>query len=145
MCHELLRPARSLIANNPGPCYTVENLGGMQGMWAYQKPGNAVIGKPVTVEIIESCPAGHPQNCCKTQQPDPAEKCQTRDTNSLNINLSPYLPLNGMTRTDDVSLCLQTASPVLILTAMGLPNLDTRTTETPCPGEISPVPWMRGY
>lgn len=57
------------------------------------------VGKSITVQIIDACPATNAWNFCKTDQPDPRQKCMDPGTNSLDIEVMAYTELTGASYT----------------------------------------------
>jgi len=72
---------------NCGICYRVTNQGGYGGA------GIGGVGNSVVVQIVDSCPASHADNYCKTNVPGD-ERCAP-GTNSLDIDQSAYQALTG--------------------------------------------------
>ena len=93
-------------------CYKVTSYGYIGGSTQAFTPGSTV------VKVIDSCPAGHPQNFCKgTSVPNLFEKCQDPGVNSLDIDGAAYQALTGVTYVYD----------------SGMPNLSIYIEPTPCP------------
>lgn len=68
-------------------CYHVTNQGGYGGS------GVGGVGNSVVVQIIDSCPAAHAENFCKTDVP--ADQRCGAGTNTLDIDQSAYHALTG--------------------------------------------------
>lgn len=95
--------------NRCGTCYSVTNEGGHGG-------DASGVGKSIVVQIIDACPATNAWNFCKTDNPDPAQKCMDPGTNSLDIELEAYTELTGQAY------------------ALGVtPNLNIGIQPVPCP------------
>lgn len=73
---------------NCGLCYKVTNQGGYNGA------STKGVGNSIIVQIIDSCPAVNAWNFCKTKIPA-NERCESRDTNQLDIDRSAYKALTG--------------------------------------------------
>ena len=73
--------------SNCGICYRVTNQGGYGGA------GIGGVGNSIVVQIIDSCPASHADNYCKTNVPGD-ERCAP-GTNALDIDESAYQALTG--------------------------------------------------
>lgn len=71
-------------------CYQVTS-------WGYATPGQTQPFRSgtTTVRIIDSCPAGSPQNFCKTNVTNLFEKCQDPRVNALDIDQAAYQALTG--------------------------------------------------
>ena len=72
---------------NCGICYRVTNQGGYGG----SDVGG--VGNSVVVQIIDSCPASHADNFCKTNVPGD-ERCAP-GSNTMDIDQSAYQALTG--------------------------------------------------
>jgi NAD-dependent dihydropyrimidine dehydrogenase PreA subunit len=73
--------------SNCGICYRVTNQGGYAGGHI------GGVGNSVVVQIVDSCPASHPANFCKTNVP--ADQRCAPGVNTLDIDESAYLALTG--------------------------------------------------
>lgn len=73
---------------NCGLCYRVTNKGGHKGAAMHG------IGKSIIVQIIDSCPSTNAANFCKMNLPA-SERCESRNTNQLDIDKSAYKALTG--------------------------------------------------
>lgn len=74
--------------NRCGQCYQVTNQGGRGG-------AASGVGKTITIQIIDACPATNAWNFCKTDTLDLAQKCMDPGTNSLDIEQNAYTELTG--------------------------------------------------
>ncbi|MCJ1367748.1 hypothetical protein MMC16_006882 [Acarospora aff. strigata] len=73
--------------SNCGICYRVTNQGGYGGSHI------GGVGNTIVVQIVDSCPASHAMNYCKTDVPGD-QRCAP-GTNSLDIDQSAYMALTG--------------------------------------------------
>ena len=109
-------PASSPIGkanNGKDTCYQITATG-----YNSSNTGIAFTAGTTIVRIIDSCPAGHPQNFCKKSL-QPYEKCHSPDVNSLDIDLAAYQVLTG-------------ASYVMGQS----PNVNIMIEPTACPGPL---------
>lgn len=83
--------------SNCGKCYKVTNNGGIGG-------SIGGIGRYITVQIIDACPAASAYNFCKTNMPL-NQRCGDSGTNQLDIDVSAYMGLTGQVY-GGVSICI---------------------------------------